>query len=518
MLLIHSLQSWLPAAVPLLFLLGALAAGLPKTAWSWRVSLLTSAAALAVSLEVALLALVQPATPVSPWLSQTPLSLVMVTLISFMGFLIVRYSRHYLHGDSGGQRYQFWLQFTLASVAVVVLSNHLLVLLAAWVLIGIGLHQLLMFYPDRPRAALAAHKKFLLARLAELTLLAAIVLLYQAQQTFWIDEILAAYRSGQALDGYSQMAALLLAVTALLKCAQLPLHGWLMQVMEAPTPVSALLHAGIINLGGFLLILMAPLMVQATAAQWLLLLVAGTTALLASLIMMTRISIKVMLAWSTCAQMGFMLVECALGLYELALLHLVAHSCYKAHAFLNSGTAVEQSLQSRLADPVRRAGGGRWLLGLLLAVALVVAGFGSETVFSVTGLSMVLPLLLALVILLSECGPVWRVLLPAAGLLGLYGLQKTLFAGLVPTAAHGDLLASVWVSLLLLTLAGSYLLLRYRPHAPLARRLYIHLFAGFYLDEWVTRLTLRLWPARLPQRARPVQPTSTFTLTAGETA
>jgi NAD(P)H-quinone oxidoreductase subunit 5 len=118
----------------------------------------------------------------------------------------------------------------------------------------------------------------------------------------------------------------LLVASAALKCAQLPFHGWLIQVMEAPTPVSALLHAGVVNIGGFLMIRLAPLMTQSEIAQTLLVICGCTTAVIAALVMTTRVSIKVALAWSTCAQMGFMLLECGLGAYPLALLHIVAHS------------------------------------------------------------------------------------------------------------------------------------------------------------------------------------------------
>jgi NAD(P)H-quinone oxidoreductase subunit 5 len=113
----------------------------------------------------------------------------------------------------------------------------------------------------------------------------------------------------------------------------------------------ALLHAGVINLGGFLLLLMAPLMRLAELANWLLLIVAGLTCIAAALITMTRVSVKVLLAWSTVAQMGLMLVECALGQYGLALLHLVAHSCYKAYSFLAAGSEVENYLRKQLAPP-----------------------------------------------------------------------------------------------------------------------------------------------------------------------
>src|SRR5690606_20955596 len=142
-----------------------------------------------------------------------------------------------------------------------------------------------------------------------------------------------------------ELTIVLVALAAILKTAQLPLHGWLIQVMEAPTPISALLHAGVVNLSGFVLLRMAPMLAQSDIAQALLVIVGSLSAALAALVMLTRISIKIRLAWSTCAQMGFMLMEIGLGLYELALLHLLAHSLYKAYSFLSAGDAVEQTVR-----------------------------------------------------------------------------------------------------------------------------------------------------------------------------
>lgn len=145
-------------------------------------------------------------------------------------------------------------------------------------------------------------------------------------------------------------------------------------MVEVPTPVSALLHAGVINLGGFLLILFAPLFIQASAAQWLILIVAGLTTVISALIMTTRISVKVRLAWSTSAQMGLMLVECALGLFELALLHLVTHSTYKAFAFLNSGNGVNEDLIRRHM-PKQSPVCFDWLAGALISIIIVGAAW-----------------------------------------------------------------------------------------------------------------------------------------------
>jgi NAD(P)H-quinone oxidoreductase subunit 5 len=124
----------------------------------------------------------------------------------------------------------------------------------------------------------------------------------------------------------------------MLKSAQFPFHSWLPDTMETPTPVSALMHAGIINAGGFLIIRLNPLVTLSAAAMSTLALFGAFTALFASLVMLTHASVKRSLAFSTVAQMGFMMLECGLGAFGLAVLHLVAHSLYKAHAFLSSGS------------------------------------------------------------------------------------------------------------------------------------------------------------------------------------
>ena len=142
-------------------------------------------------------------------------------------------------------------------------------------------------------------------------------------------------------------------IAAALKTAAFPLHGWLTEVMEAPTPVSALLHAGIINGGGLLLIRLAEVVQASTGAMAALVMLGGLTAIFGAVVMLTQSAVKTALAWSTVAQMGFMLLQCGLGLWPLALLHIVAHSLYKAHAFLASGGAVQAVLSVRRPGPSR---------------------------------------------------------------------------------------------------------------------------------------------------------------------
>lgn len=487
-------------ALSLAYFVSAATAPLLSARRGWMLTQAGSAGALATALSLSFLA-----PPASRLFSAAAMNLTVVVLVSFIGFIVARFSTRYLEGDPGQKQFQRWLLVTLGCVAIVVTCNHLGILIAAWIGISLSLHQLLMYYPERKRAVLAAHKKFLFARLAEACLIVAALLLYQVHGSLYLSDILAAYAgSGVDLTFKEQLAALLIASAAMVKCAQFPMHGWLIQVVEAPTPVSALLHAGVINLGGFLLLAFAPLMLNAELANALLLVVAGLTFVAAALITMTRVSIKVLLAWSTVAQMGLMLVECALGQYGLALLHLVAHSCYKAYAFLAAGGEVENYLRKQLAVPATPSAE---TLPALFAVtgAALVALIGAGYL----GSNAALWLLLALfpMIMLSErSSEITRAsVILTAGLGAAFALayvaQKSFFSGLAPEGALPGLLPALWCTGLASLLLGSYWLLRQHGHSKLGRTLYRNLYAGFYLDEWATRITLAIWPAKLPQRA-----------------
>lgn len=448
-----------------------------------------------------------------------PLSLIMLCLITIVALVIIKFSKNYLNQEPKQMHYQYWFMVTLASVSVVITSNHFVIFCLAWISISMSLHQLLMFYPNRPRAALAAHKKFLISRLADVCVITGVALLYHLHHAFFISEVLSFYQQAlqqpmQPANYLSQLAAVMFAIAAILKCAQLPLHGWLMQVMEAPTPVSALLHAGIINMGGFLMILLSPLILQSPIAQWLLMVVGGITAIVASLIMMTRISIKVMLAWSTCAQMGFMLLECGLGLYELALLHLIAHSFYKAYTFLSSGDAVQHYLQESLAKSHIASTVSpkaiQWLIASALAILLVSLLFLVSQTFANNQngfLAIAAIVSIAITILLSENlysrAKIIPIGLMALGIVLFYVIWHTLFSNLLPAHILQPTLNStmlIWVLILFTSLLFGYITLRYLPYSKFGQWLYLNLYAGFYLDEWATRITLKVWPVKLPAR------------------
>lgn len=442
------------------------------------------------------------------------LTCVMLLLVTFIGFLILRFSRRYLDGEPGQARYVRWLLATLAAVTLLVVTNNLLLLAAAWIGTSLALHQLLTFYADRPQALLAAHKKFIASRVADLCVLAAVALVGWTLGTLELDAVIERLAGLPAPPGPILAAAVLFATGAALKCAQLPFHGWLIQVMEAPTPVSALLHAGVVNIGGFLMIRLAPLMMEADLAQTLLVAWGTFTAVVAALVMATRISIKVALAWSTCAQMGFMLLECGLGAYGLALLHLVAHSLYKAHAFLSSGSVVEQWRAQALAPAKYRPGLAAWFAAAavsLLVVGGVGLGLGArlDEAPALWALATVVALSLTPLMVRGASGS-WQRLAALCGLgvgvAALYFVWHAIAARLVPISAAGDVVSASRITIVLVAFVALFVLqaiLATYPRGRLAQSLHPWLFAGLYLDELFTRLTFRVWPAKLPKPAPP---------------
>ncbi|MEL6685235.1 MAG: proton-conducting transporter membrane subunit, partial [Pseudomonadota bacterium] len=278
-------------------------------------------------------------------------SVVMLLLVTFIGWVVVRYARTYLDGEDRQDVFTFWLLTTLSAVLLLIQSGNVVQFVGAWIATSMCLHKLLLFYPERVAAQRAAHKKFVIARVGDAAVIGAAILLALAYGTTQISTILA--QAGEGFGGgLAVAAAALIALAAVLKSAQFPTHGWLTEVMEAPTPVSALLHAGVVNAGGFALIRFADVMLLSPLVLALLVIIGGFTALFGGLVMLTQPTVKASLAWSTIAQMGFMILQCGLALFPLALLHIVAHSLYKAHAFLSAGNAVQNVAAIRRPGPV----------------------------------------------------------------------------------------------------------------------------------------------------------------------
>lgn len=488
-----------PAAVMLLALLIALAWPRPTTGRVTRLWATVNALSL-LALGLTLVGVVLPGTAArSHWLAVTALGGALAVLVQFLGLVIGVFSARYMEGEAGQARFVAALAGVLAAVHTLLMADHWLLLIGAWALVGVALQPLLCFYPDRPFALLAAHKKRLADRLADAWLLAAAGLAWSSVASGSLAELFQHVDTHGASPAL-QASAVLLVLAVVLRLALLPVHGWLIQVMEAPTPVSALLHAGVVNLGGFVLIRFAPLLEHVPLARGLLVAVGLGTAVLAGLVMLTRISIKVRLAWSTVAQMGFLALECGLGLYTLAALHLIGHSLYKAHTFLAASSAVRNTRLQTLQTPRQLRAVSLWLAPLV-SVSLVL---GVQTAISPGALpwwwALVLGLAWAPLLWLpaptqAHSGRSLRVavsgLLMVAGLTGLTLLAHWLPLNLQDSPHHAlGAVALAGMAVLYLGLV----LLHTRPSALQAWRR--RSYAGFYLDEHHTRLTLWLWPTR----------------------
>jgi len=441
---------------------------------------------------------------------------VMLLLVTSIGLVVVRYSQTYLHGEAGLVRHLRWLLLTLSAVTTLVITNNLLVLAVGWTATSFGLHQLLTFYRDRPQALIAAHKKFIVSRLADLCFVVSLAVIYRNVGSLDLDQISAWAESHVKLPTSMEVAAVFAVVAVALRSAQLPFHGWLIQVMEAPTPVSALLHAGVVNIGGFVLIRLAPWMTNATSAQLLLVVIGLVSAVIAALVMLTRVSIKVALAWSTCAQMGFMLVQCGLGLWQLALLHLVAHSLYKAHAFLSAGTAVENWRLQALTKRTSRSASFRTDSIVLTAAAFAVLCFAAVQQFKVDQLSVdelsaltfALFLILSLKPLVTRTSEVsasaWVVAARVSGVGLLFvGLHAAAMQLMPVPFSRPNLVAWGLTVLGFVGLFATKATLQRWPDGRFARLIYPWLFSCLYLDDCFTRLMFRVWPRREQTACRP---------------
>lgn len=307
----------------------------------------------------------------STFVQMDVVSMSMLLLVSFVGAVVLRYARTYLDGEERQDKFMGWISLTLASVTVLVISANVAQLILAWVLTSVFLHRLLLFYPERLAARRAAFKKFVFARIGDVSLALAAVMIWSAYESFDISTIAAAARAGEGGNAATGAAAFL-AIAAILKSAQFPAHSWLTEIMDTPTPTSALLHAGVINGGGFLLIRFADVLLQSPGIMGLIAMIGGFTALFGSIVMLTQPAVKTSLAWSTVAQMGFLIMQCGLALFPLALLHIIAHSLYKAHAFLASGGAVQRIEANRRPGPVAIASMRTVALSFLLALSIYV--------------------------------------------------------------------------------------------------------------------------------------------------
>lgn len=479
------------------------------TRWLWRRFALFTVAALGFALWRLAFTVIDPAATVAAgaWahLHTGPLGAWLAVLVQLLGTVIGGFSSRYLQGEARQGLYVRAFAGVLAGVHLLLLADHWVVLIGAWAAVGAALRPLLSFYPERPFALLAAHKKRLADRAADLLLVVAAALAWTTVGSGSLSALWAhlAHLQHLAPGGISpalQGSAVCLVLAVVLRTALLPVHGWLVQVMEAPTPVSALLHAGVVNLGGDVLIRFAPLLDEVALARWLLVAFGLGTAVLAGMVMLTRISIKVRLAWSTVAQMGFMLLECGLGLYTLAALHLIGHSLYKAHTFLSASAVVRNSRLDAMRGDTRPSFASL-LLAPVLTLTLIGAVMGAAGhavwpwAWSVVLAMGWAPLLWLPATRSASVGMrMWRLAAGLATVVGLSALALLLHGLPLGVSDRPDTAAAAVAAGGMVVLYLVLVTLHWRARLLEGWRRWS--YAGFYIDEYYTRLALRIWPTR----------------------
>ena len=305
-----------------------------------------------------------------------PLSATMAVTVAGVSWLVARFSVNYLHNEVGSGRYFTVLPLFVGAMLLLVLAENYLMLFVAWEVVGACSYLLIAFYRDRNSAAEAGTRAFLLNRIGDAGLLAGLFVLAVEGRGLAYSEVLTSPLSA----GTATAVGFCFLIGAMGKSAQFPLGGWLARAMEGPTPSSALIHgATMVTAGVYLVVRSAPVYEQAPVALVAVGVIGAATVLFGQLAGLTQTDVKGMLAASTNAHLGFMLLLSGLGLYPIAVFHLVAHAFYKTNLFLTAPsilhhlhggpdpTEVARPVDTARAPSVLVGAGAVLLLGLPLA-------------------------------------------------------------------------------------------------------------------------------------------------------
>ena len=270
------------------------------------------------------------------------LSLVMVLVVTFVGFLIHIYSAEFMREDEGYSRYFAYMNLFVASMLTLLLGNNLLLLLLGWEGVGLCSYLLIGFWYRDPANGRAARKAFIVTRVGDCALMVGLFLLFTQLGTLQIQDLMqrvaVAWPSGST---WALAAALLLLGGAVGKSAQLPLQVWLPDAMAGPTPTSALIHAAtMVTAGVYLIARTHVLFSLAPAAQSAVAVVGAATLLLAGFSALTQHDIKRILAYSTISQIGYMFLALGVGAWQAAMFHFFTHAFFKALLFLGAGVII----------------------------------------------------------------------------------------------------------------------------------------------------------------------------------
>ncbi|MET0561154.1 MAG: NADH-quinone oxidoreductase subunit L [Gaiellaceae bacterium] len=312
------------------------------------------------------------------------LSSTMMLIVSGVGGLIVWYSMGYMEGDDEERRYFAYMSLFVFSMLMLVQAGNFLLLLVGWGLVGLASYLLIGFWHHKPEAVAAAKKAFVMNAIGDATLALGLVLLIWETGTL---EYLGVFEVVDSMSSTTvNLVALGLLGGAVAKSAQIPLHTWLPDAMEGPTPVSALIHAAtMVTAGVYLLVRASPIFEAAPDVQHLAAILGAITLLVAGVIALVQWDIKRVIAYSTMSQIGYMFLAAGIGAYGYAIFHLMTHAFFKALLFMSAGAVIHHLGGEQ---DIRRMGGLKsvmprthiaFLAGALSLVGIpIFAGFWSK--------------------------------------------------------------------------------------------------------------------------------------------
>ncbi|MDQ6595147.1 NADH-quinone oxidoreductase subunit L [Bacillus salipaludis] len=269
------------------------------------------------------------------------LNALMLVIVSLVSCLVHTYSKGYMHGDERFHVFYAYLGlFTFAMLGLVI-SPNLLQTYIFWELVGVGSFLLIGFYFYKEEARAAAKKAFIMTRIGDVGLLIGMILLFWETKSFEYSEIFAAVQNGAVSQSMITLTAILIFIGAVGKSGQFPLHTWLPDAMEGPTPVSALIHAAtMVAAGVYLVAALFPLFLASKTALLVIAVIGGITAIFAASIGLVQTDIKRVLAYSTVSQLGYMMLALGSAGYVAGVFHLMTHAFFKALLFLAAGSVI----------------------------------------------------------------------------------------------------------------------------------------------------------------------------------
>ena len=308
----------------------------------------------------------------------------LLLVVSTVGFLVHVYSIGYMDGDRGFWRFFAYLNLFMFSMLLLILGDNFLMLYVGWEAVGLCSYLLIGFWYKKPSAAGAAKKAFVVNRIGDLGFGLGIMMIWVNLGTLSFHEVFE--RIGTLDEGTVTIIALLLFAGAVGKSAQFPLHVWLPDAMEGPTPVSALIHAAtMVNAGVYMVARANPIFAEAPTAMLVVATIGTFTAVLAAAIALTQNDIKKVLAYSTVSQLAYMFMALGVGAFASAIFHLVSHGFFKGLLFMGSGSVIhgaggEQDMRfmGNLREPMRWTYVTMVIGSLALAGIPIFAGFFSK--------------------------------------------------------------------------------------------------------------------------------------------